>query len=109
MRKLVIATLLASMAAAPAIAEDRDGRQDMTIAKTIAVSDLDLGTASGLRQLRQRIASATETVCGSYAGVEEYERIRIKACRDQVGRQLRPQVARLTGTSNVRMSAAQLR
>ncbi|MFZ5748352.1 MAG: UrcA family protein [Pseudomonadota bacterium] len=73
--------------AAPVVAQEVPTR-------TIHRADLNLATEQGQRVLRQRIASATEAVCGSYAGAGAEEEARITRCRASVA----DQVARQTGT-----------
>lgn len=63
---------------------------------TIRTADLDLSRAADRGALDRRIASAKETICGSYAGTRPDEQDQIKACRADVARQIaarRAQVA----------------
>jgi UrcA family protein len=90
-------TLLAAAAAlglvltaAPASAESTPA----TTTVAISVAGLDPASPADLRRLQRRIAGATETVCGSYAGASTSEEYEIKRCRRDVARMVAPQLAR---------------
>lgn len=90
MSKFIAAIAAATLIAAPALAGER----------SVAVrhADLDLKSDAGRAALNQRLAAATEQVCGSYASVGADEWDAIKQCRlsvqRDVARQLSVQVAR---------------
>jgi UrcA family protein len=108
MRTLIITLLLTSITAAPAIAQASDAAQD-TIVRSVSVQDLDLDSAAGKRQLHQRIAAATEAVCGSYAATEQFEQDWIAQCRAGVAKKVDVQLARAKGLRNVELSAVERR
>ncbi len=64
--------------------------------RTVHTADLDLSSTAGQRKLDRRIASATQAVCGSYAGAPEHALDGIKACRAAVAEQVRPALAAIS-------------
>jgi len=68
----------ATLIAAPASATG----QERSV--TVRYADLDLSSPAGKRALDRRIARATETVCGSYAGAGDQEAREIQECRAQI-------------------------
>lgn len=83
--KLFFLALAATVSAAPA--------QSETITRAVGFSDLDLSRPHDVRVLKQRIALATEAVCGSYASKSAEEADTVTACRAQVNAQVEPQLA----------------
>ena len=69
--------------------------QEAPKSRTISLADLDLSQARDQRMLTQRVARATETVCGSYANVRQDEEDRITACRKAVSSQVQARLASL--------------
>jgi UrcA family protein len=72
-------------------------------AKTVAVrtADLDLSSPAGRAALHRRIASATETVCGSYGSANRDEADEISRCRVKVRDQVTTQVAALADRTRI--------
>ena len=83
-----IAALSTVLAGAPALAA-----QSGTQTATVRLSDIDLTSAAGHRVLNQRVAAATEAVCGSYQGAGQEEQRKIAHCRAEVSAQIGPQLA----------------
>ncbi|HVL78934.1 MAG TPA: UrcA family protein [Sphingomicrobium sp.] len=104
MRTLIISTLIAVTAASPAGAQGRTAEGRATVER-VSFKDLDLNTTAGLRQLRRRIANATEAVCDSYAGKEQYEQDQVTRCRKAVARMVEPQLARIMRQDDVQSAA----
>jgi UrcA family protein len=73
------------------------------VGKTVTVhhADLDLSSESGRAKLNRRIANATETLCGSYAGVMAEGARQIDACRASAGQQIATQIAQLRSPAQV--------
>jgi UrcA family protein len=76
MRKTMLfaAALLAAISAMPAAAQAPASR-------AVGHAGLDLATPAGRAALDRRIASAVESVCGSYAGASSDEAREIDRCR----------------------------
>lgn len=85
---LSIAATVTVFTAVPALA----GGQDARTVK-VRTADLDLANPTDARKLHQRVAGATLTVCGSYAGARDGREDEIAACRAEVARQVAPQLA----------------
>ncbi|MBO9712334.1 UrcA family protein [Sphingomonas sp.] len=85
-----LAAVTALLTAAPALATN-----PTAASVTIQTADLDLARPGDAARLERRIATATESVCGSYASARDGEDLQIKACRAQVASQIAPQVAAL--------------
>jgi UrcA family protein len=84
-------TTLATMAlflatGSPAIAQQ--------ITRTVSYHDLDLTTAIGTKQLRQRLRTAVNYVCRRVAPVDTLFRSENQQCRFQLTRATKPQVDR---------------
>jgi UrcA family protein len=89
---LVTAALGLSVPAA-SFAADRD-----VLTARVKVSDLNLSTASGQRQLARRTSSAIEQVCparGSAAGPRSSSRNAYRACEQEVRNSVKTQVEAL--------------
>ncbi|RYE04510.1 MAG: UrcA family protein [Sphingomonadales bacterium] len=89
---LPLVAALAAMPAMPAMAGER------SVQVKVRHADLDLGTPAGRAMLDRRIAAATETVCGSYAGVSAEESFAIDDCRARAKADVRRQLAAIGGT-----------
>jgi UrcA family protein len=78
MRKTILFTfsIAAAISAMPAAAAAH-----AQAARLVNFQDLDLGTPSGRAALNRRIATAVESVCGSYAGASIDESRDIDRCR----------------------------
>lgn len=80
----------AAIAATPVAGQQADANP----VERVAVGDLDLASADGLRMLARRIGQATELACGSYAGTREYYEIdAIDQCRRDARAEVKRQVA----------------
>ncbi len=89
---LVTAALGLSVPAA-SFAADRD-----VLTARVKVSDLNLSTAKGQRQLERRTSSAVEKVCparGSAAGPRASSRTAYRACEQEVRNSVKQQVGDL--------------
>ena len=96
MPKFIAALAAAALIAAPALA---DGRPDRSV--TIRQADLDLGSATGRAAFNHRLATATEQVCGSYAGADQDDVRQIQRCRATVERDVGRQLAARWGAARV--------
>ena len=96
---LLIAAFAAASSALPAQAQSAGRSQ------SVSTAGLDLDTPAGRGRFQRRVASAIETVCGSYAGASAAEQIEIDRCRrgawSSVELQLASQQARRTGAVQV--------
>ena len=96
---LFIAALAAASSALPAQAQTAPRSQ------AVSTAGLDLGTAAGRTRFQRRVASAIETVCGSYAGASASEQNEIDRCRrsawSSVETQLASQQARRSGAVQI--------
>jgi UrcA family protein len=90
MRKtiLITAALFAAISAMPASAQAPAGR-------AVSYDHLDLSTRAGRATLNRRIATAVESVCGSYAGASSYETREIDRCRAAARTGIETQLAAL--------------
>ena len=95
---LFIAAFAAAASALPAQAQTARSQ-------AVSTAGLDLGTAVGRTRFQRRVASAIETVCGSYAGASASEQNEIDRCRrgawSSVETQLASQQARRSGAVQV--------
>jgi UrcA family protein len=104
-RKLAaLAAAAAFLASAPAFAT-----QPERSSTTVRYADLNLSTPAGVKMLRHRVASALESVCGSYAGTDtagaEGEADTIAKCRAANRVLVDRRVAALV-SANVQVAAA---
>ena len=99
---LFIAALAAASSALPAQAQSTSHSQ------SVSTAGLDLGTPAGRGRFQRRVATAIETVCGSYAGASAAEQNEIDRCRrsawSSVETQLASQRARRNGAVQVAAS-----
>ena len=91
-----IAAVATFVATAPALASN-----PAADAVRIDVAGLSLANAADARLLNQRVASAKEAVCGSFAGAGPDEENAIRTCRATVDRQIAPQLAALRAATQV--------
>ena len=96
---ILIAAFAAASSALPAQAQSAPRSQ------SVSTAGLDLGTPAGRGRFQRRVASAIESVCGSYAGASATEQNEIDRCRrgawSSVETQLASQQARRTGAVQV--------
>ena len=104
MRTVIISMLVAASAASPAAADWRSSQERIMTVERVSVADLDLTTARGLRQLRRRISTATESACDSYASKDHYEWNLVRRCRDEVTRMVEAQLARIIPRNDDRVA-----
>jgi UrcA family protein len=90
---LAAALFAGSIAATPAIASGPPA------SRTVAYADLDLSRPRDVSRLRRRIASALETVCGSYATSESWAEREISRCRADAQARAAGELARLVNRS----------
>jgi UrcA family protein len=87
---------LAALAAMPVVAAHASSptapTRNGSPTAIIAVRDLDLGSHTGQRKFRQRIATAVEAVCGSYANATVEDQDDIAACRRAAIADISPRV-----------------
>jgi UrcA family protein len=98
MRKTILFTtaLLATISAMPASAQAPAGR-------AVSYQGLDLNSRAGRSALNRRIATAVESVCGSYAGASSDETREIDRCRAAARTGIESQLAALQ-SRNARMA-----
>lgn len=103
MRSFVLFTAAIAVAAPLAAAPPMQ-----SISANVDIADLNLASSNGQRLLSHRIASAVEQVCGSYANArEQYEQMRVDACRAAAMADARRQIA--TKSTTLRLAAADAR
>lgn len=67
--------------AAPALAQD--AAPEDTIVRLVQVSDLDLQSKAGQRQLERRLAKAAREVCGTASDADLRGKNEVRQCRDE--------------------------
>lgn len=72
------AVILAPQAKAQTVVPDTE-----TYVSYVQTSDLDLGSSSGERRLKQRLAHAAREVCGTASAVDLQGRNAVRECRAQ--------------------------
>ena len=82
--------------AAPAFAEPVGAQ---TYISRVQTSDLDLSSASGTRELHQRLALAAREVCGTASDVDVAGKNDVRKCRDEA-------LARATSDQSALLAAA---
>lgn len=82
------------VAAALSIAAPLHAEPVQTVTAVVGIADINLASRQGQHVLKQRIAAAVERVCGPYANAsEQYEQMRINACRASAMAEANKQVA----------------
>ena len=81
---LILAAFAAAGLSVPASAADTSFESRTEV---VNVSNLDLGSAAGIRELDRRIGAAAREACGTPSLADPYGRQKVKACRaDAIGR-----------------------
>lgn len=96
MPKFIAALAVATLIAAPALAQGRPDRSAV-----VRHADLDLRSDAGRAALNHRLAAATEQVCGSYAGADQDDERQIRRCRNTIGADIARQLAARRGAALV--------
>jgi UrcA family protein len=89
---ILIAALSAATSSAPSIAHQPDHQ----VAR-IRIADLNLATARGDTRFRQRVETALEQLCGTYADPAIWAQDQVSSCRRAAKASIDRQVAAIRG------------